>query len=595
MKPKTFSILASVFVLAALLMTSGNGILAQGPLPPQGPHPQAPEAEDAGSVEPVILRDLGPQSPEAAAANVNADGIFTYQGQLKFNSTPYDGACDFSFRLYDAATSGLLVAGPYTATNVIVSKGLFSVPINYQNWGPQRGIQIAVRCPAGSGSYQALNPRQKITAAPYANSLRPGSYTAYTDASGNTLTGVYISDPPWAGIDAYAYYTGTPGLYGYTGANANTPGVMGISGPTGVWRGNTGVMGLASQGTRANAHPGGAFYDAGGTFVGPNGVIGAASKDSSDGYGVIGITTGTFGVGVYAESLASTGANYGVYGTSRSSNGTGVYGQASSSTGTTYGVYGTSSSASGIGVRGVSVSGVPGGLGGMYSPAVWGDTNTGNGVIGTSSRNGGAAVVGSSTGGGLVAGVRGTITSTSGYAGWFDTSAGNGVYITTPSGKVGLNVVGGSKNAVVRTSEGSRLLYTEESTQVWFTDYGFGKLVNGVAVIPIDPIFAQTVNLKEPYHVFVQVYGDAEVYVGNRTPTQFEVHLRGSGDSNVEFSYRIVAMRLGYENARLAPAPWADNDPNLYPERQNTYTGPGSLLPGSVETNVSPQPAHQSR
>jgi hypothetical protein len=144
------------------------------------------------------------------------------------------------------------------------------------------------------------------------------------------------------------------------------------------------------------------------------------------------------------------------------------------------------------------------------------------------------------------------------------TGSGNGVRISTPDTKVGLEVIGGSKNAVVGTDDGARLLYTEESTEVWFTDYGFGQLEEGLAVIPIDAIFAQTVNLEEPYHVFVQVYGDAEVYVTDRTATGFEVHLR-DGDPGVEFSYRIVGKRIGYEDDRLERAPWDDNDPALYP------------------------------
>jgi hypothetical protein len=55
------------------------------------------------------------------------------------------------------------------------------------------------------------------------------------------------------------------------------------------------------------------------------------------------------------------------------------------------------------------------------------------------------------------------------------------------------------------------------------------------------------------------------VYVSDRTPQSFEVHLR-DGDPSVEFSYRLVAKRLGFEDNRLEPAPWADADPNLYPE-----------------------------
>lgn len=36
-----------------------------------------------------------------------------------------------------------------------------------------------------------------------------------------------------------------------------------------------------------------------------------------------------------------------------------------------------------------------------------------------------------------------------------------------------------------------------------------------------------------------------------------------------ESSYRIVALRLGHEDARMERAPWADYDPNLYPEKAN--------------------------
>jgi hypothetical protein len=35
----------------------------------------------------------------------------------------------------------------------------------------------------------------------------------------------------------------------------------------------------------------------------------------------------------------------------------------------------------------------------------------------------------------------------------------------------------------------------------------------------------------------------------------------------VQFSYRVMAKRLGYEKALMERAPWADDDPNLYPEK----------------------------
>jgi len=145
-----------------------------------------------------------------------------------------------------------------------------------------------------------------------------------------------------------------------------------------------------------------------------------------------------------------------------------------------------------------------------------------------------------------------------GFAGSF-TGTTHGVMINTTGGS-GLLVVGGSKNAVVNTTTGARALYTEESSEVWFTDYGFGRLQNGRARILIDPGFAQTVSLDQPYHVFVQPYDDAEIYVKERTSLGFVVISRG-GNPNAEFGYRIVAKRAGFEERRLERMPWADQSP----------------------------------
>lgn len=160
-------------------------------------------------------------------------------------------------------------------------------------------------------------------------------------------------------------------------------------------------------------------------------------------------------------------------------------------------------------------------------------------------------------------------TNGSGPAGYFYGSGTNskGIYVSVPSGQTGLYVSGGTKNALVATTKGARKLYTEESSEVWFTDYGFGTLQGGITSILIDPLFAETVNLSEKYHVFLQSYSDAEIYVSKRTPSQFEVKMR-SGDPNAEFSYRIVAKRKGYEIARLEYEPSGDDDPNLYPEKR---------------------------
>jgi hypothetical protein len=142
-----------------------------------------------------------------------------------------------------------------------------------------------------------------------------------------------------------------------------------------------------------------------------------------------------------------------------------------------------------------------------------------------------------------------------GWAGDFQ-GQGLGVRIQTVGGTA-LSVLGGSKQAVVNTTRGARSLYSEEASEVWFADYGFGRLENGRARILIDPGFAQTVNLETPYHVFLQPYGPALLYVEERTNLGFVVKVK-DGDPNTQFGYRLVAKRLGFENSRLERASWAD-------------------------------------
>jgi hypothetical protein len=275
---------------------------------------------------------------------------------------------------------------------------------------------------------------------------------------------------------------------------------------------------------------------------------------------VAGYHTGD-GPGIYGDAQGGYPGVEGVH----SSGGTAVGGYAS---GAGVGVYGSSSGSTelaGLGVVGVKEGYTLADLGSYYTPG--GFFAGENGATGVTKENTGYGLFGwaqNSTG--VSRAVYGRNDSEDGWAGYFWSSSGSGIFVSSHADSPGLTVAGGTKDAVVRTDDGSRLLYAEESSEVWFSDYGFGQLEDGVASIAIDPIFAQTVNLSEPYHVFVQVYGDAEVYVSERTPTGFEVHLR-DGDASVAFSYRLVAKRLGFEDDRLGRAPWADDDPNLYPEK----------------------------
>ncbi len=100
---------------------------------------------------------------------------FSYQGQLKQGGGPVTGACDFQFGLYDALTLGARYGVTQTLTAQTVTNGLFDVVLNSNGQfgtgpfnGSERYLAVAVRCPAGSGSYTALTPRQRVSPAPYA-------------------------------------------------------------------------------------------------------------------------------------------------------------------------------------------------------------------------------------------------------------------------------------------------------------------------------------------------------------------------------------------------------------------------------------------
>jgi hypothetical protein len=102
---------------------------------------------------------------------------FTYQGQLQDGAVPTTAtSCDFQFSLYDALSGGAQIGTMQTASGVPVNNGIFTVELNSGNElgatifdGSDRWLQIAARCPSGSGSFATpFSPRQKLTAAPNA-------------------------------------------------------------------------------------------------------------------------------------------------------------------------------------------------------------------------------------------------------------------------------------------------------------------------------------------------------------------------------------------------------------------------------------------
>jgi hypothetical protein len=153
------------------------------------------------SVLAVGLSQAQGPGPSPQAAQVALGTAFTYQGQIDVNSSPFDGNCDLQFALYDAASGGAQIGTLQTTGNVTVTNGLFTVPLDFGSGafnGDARWLEISARCPAGSGNYTALAPRQALTPAPYALAL-PGLYTQQNATSPNIIGG-HISNTVTVGV-----------------------------------------------------------------------------------------------------------------------------------------------------------------------------------------------------------------------------------------------------------------------------------------------------------------------------------------------------------------------------------------------------------
>ncbi len=114
----------------------------------------------------------------------------------------------------------------------------------------------------------------------------------------------------------------------------------------------------------------------------------------------------------------------------------------------------------------------------------------------------------------------------------------------------------GSKSAAVETAtHGRRLLFATESPEVWLEDFGTAHLVDGEALVEVEPVFAETANLERPYRVFAMPVGPEPfvISVAERRARAFRLVGRTLDGRPVtgDVDYRIVARRLGYEDVRL--------------------------------------------
>lgn len=235
---------------------------------------------------------------DIAAPRAAAGTAFTYQGQLKQGSTPVTAQCDLQLGLWDALTSGTQVGVTQTTSNVSVANGLFTTQLDFGSNvfnGEARWLAMAVRCPAGSGSYTPLTPRQPLTPAPMALAL-PGLYTQQ-DASSPNLIGGYSGNSVTAGV--YGATIGGGGESGSPnsvssklatigGGSSNTVGSFGYWAVVGGGNDNNASGMLASVGGGGSNSAGNAYatVSGGGTNVasGDHSTVGGGGSNTASGF-----------------------------------------------------------------------------------------------------------------------------------------------------------------------------------------------------------------------------------------------------------------------------------------------------------------------
>jgi hypothetical protein len=193
-----------------------------------------------------------------AAFGVPVNTSWTYQGQLQRSGAAYNGTCNFQFSLWDAASAGTQQRSTQSINGVSVVNGLFTVTLDFAEFAPNGQVldfsgdaswlATSVQCSGDGAGFTQLDPRQPITAAPYALSLRPGALIE--SSSGTTLLTVIN----------HAYDIGISGSGGFAGlfGSANQPDGRGVFGTAyGQGPNSVGVFGYNESGAAISGRSGG--------------------------------------------------------------------------------------------------------------------------------------------------------------------------------------------------------------------------------------------------------------------------------------------------------------------------------------------------
>jgi hypothetical protein len=507
-----------------------------------------------------VTGTVGANSPPRALLPESVPTMLNYQGVVQVDGEAYDGTGYFKFAIVDAATGnggsnywandGTASGEPAAAVPLAVSQGLFNALLGDPGLagisraidpavfsGPTTYLRVWFSPTGASGSFEALEPNQRIVSVAYA------LHAAYAENGPPGATGATgPQGPPGAtGPSGPRGATGATGPQGLTGATGPTgpEGMQGASGPTGATgpsgpSGPTGPAGptdlcgysqsctgaglnlstsdgtsYAIRGENTNASSG---YGVQGD--GYTGVYG-----SGDGFGVYGYVTGSYDYGVVGRNT-NTSSGYGVYGDGYY----GVYGW-----GDDYGVYGYVTGAHDFGVYGQNTNTSSG-----YG--VYGEGCTG--VYGLGDRDG----------------VIGIGDTEGGY--FLDSTSGCQTYIARDNYGIWSNgTIRGSNISSAQphpTDANKMIVYgVLEGGEAGTYYRGTAQLEGGTARVELSEHFS-LVTEEEGLTVQVTPREDCNgLYVAEVTTTYVVVRELQGGTGHARFDFFINGVRSGYEDFQV--------------------------------------------
>ena len=110
-------------------------------------------------------------------------------------------------------------------------------------------------------------------------------------------------------------------------------------------------------------------------------------------------------------------------------------------------------------------------------------------------------------------------------------------------------VMSGTKSRVAETQNFSdRLLYCYETPTPMFGDVGCAQTnAEGVAIIDIDPVFAETISTGTEYQVFLQKEGPGDLWIQEKDESYFVVR----DTPELKFSWELKCSQKHFEHLRL--------------------------------------------